>query len=176
MLDLTTYSTTELADLFNRDPIVSNKRLLQGSILVEARTRFKFDWEFGRYIKQHESMSKLSVNYRGKLMQYARTFKDLDHTGISYSVASIISEPRYIEFSKYLYEFTHGNNLSIDEVRAEIRRLQGNPYQIEKDELSEHDYLEYRNLILPILEGLSEDTAIRILKSCKQAIKRNWKL
>jgi hypothetical protein len=175
MQDLSNHTIEQLAELFEKDPIITNKRLLQGCILVEARSRFKFDWEFGRWVKINPAIAKLSVNYRGKLMQYARYFHGKDHTGISYSVAAIISEPRYREISNKLYKTALNSDLTIDEIRAEVRRLQGNEYSVSKAEISEEDYLRYRNEILPILDGLSEEAAHRVLKSCKQAISRNWK-
>jgi len=115
--DLKDLSLDELVVRF--EEIDRQSHLLKGKILLEARSRFKSDPEFGKWISTQSNCLGRSQKTRNRLMHLAGFFtdsKDLD--GISISAAYEISSPANKEIAEKVYEEVHEKNLSLKEVRA----------------------------------------------------------
>jgi hypothetical protein len=113
--DLSVLSIEELADQYVE--IDRQSHLLKGKILLEARTRFQSDKEFGQWISTH-SLCVGSQQARNRLMHLADFFNnEKDMTGISITAAYEISSPINKDKALSVYKKVHGQNFSVKEVK-----------------------------------------------------------
>ena len=91
--------------------------LLKGKILLEARTRFQSDKEFGQWVSTH-SLCVGSQQSRNRLMHLASFFDDnRDMTGIAITAAYEISSPANEAKAAEVYKEVYGKNLSVKKVK-----------------------------------------------------------
>ncbi|MCK5869514.1 MAG: hypothetical protein KAG45_02520 [Methyloprofundus sp.] len=117
--DLKQLSLDELAVWY--EEIDRQSHLLKGKILLEARTRFESDKEFGQWVKTTQTLCLGSTQKtRNRLMHLAEFF-DVDGRnmeGISITAAYEISSPANKEIAEKIYKEAHENNLSVEEVKT----------------------------------------------------------
>lgn len=114
--DLTKLSLEQLADQFIE--IDRQSHILKGRILLEARSRFPSDKEFGKWVSTH-SLCVGSQQSRNRLMHLAEFFGDeRDLDGIAITVAYEISAPVNREKALTVYENIKGKNISVKEVKV----------------------------------------------------------
>jgi hypothetical protein len=100
------------------EDIDRQSHLLKGKILLEARSRFESDKEFGRWVSTQSNCLGRSQKTRNRLMHLAGFFTDnKDLEGISISAAYEISSPLNKEIAEKVYEEAHEKNLSLKEVK-----------------------------------------------------------
>jgi len=113
--DLSILSTEELAVQYIE--IDRQSHLLKGKILLEARTRFQSDKEFGKWISTH-SLCVGSQQSRNRLMHLASFFDDnRDMDGITITSAYEISSPANRDKAVDVYKKVYGKNLSVKQVK-----------------------------------------------------------
>ncbi len=126
--DLAGLSLDDLAIQYAEIDQQSN--LLKGNILLEARSRFPSDKEFGQWISTH-SLCVGSQQSRNRLMHLADFFSDgRDMEGIAITAAYEISAPVNRDKALTIYNKVRGKNLSVKEVKGLL--AEGNAKQIEK--------------------------------------------
>jgi len=101
--------------------------LLKGKILLEARSRFQSDKEFGQWGSTH-SLCVGSQQSRNRLMHLARFFDDnRDMTGITITSAYEISSPANEDKAAEVYKEVYGKNLPVKKVkelfRGEVKKV-----------------------------------------------------
>jgi len=101
--------------------------LLKGKILLEARSRFQSDKEFGQWVSTH-SLCVGSQQSRNRLMHLARFFDDnRDMTGITITSAYEISSPANEDKAAEVYKEVYGKNLPVKKVkelfRGEVKKV-----------------------------------------------------
>ncbi|MEE9338223.1 MAG: hypothetical protein V3U87_09100 [Methylococcaceae bacterium] len=98
--------------------IDQQSNLLKGNILLEARSRFPSDKEFGQWISTH-SLCVGSQQSRNRLMHLADFFCDgRDMEGITITAAYEISAPVNRDKAMTVYHEVRGKNLSVKEVKG----------------------------------------------------------
>lgn len=113
--DLTVLSLDDLANQYIE--IDRQSHLLKGKILLEARSRFPSDKEFGQWISTH-SLCVGSQQVRNRLMHLADFFDDTrDMSGISITAAYAISSPLNRSRAIEVYAEVHGKNLPVKAVK-----------------------------------------------------------
>ena len=98
-----------------------------GKILLEARSRFQSDKEFGQWVSTH-SLCVGSQQSRNRLMHLARFFDDnRDMTGITITSAYEISSPANEDKAAEVYKEVYGKNLPVKKVkelfRGEVKKV-----------------------------------------------------
>ena len=127
-LDLAGLSLDDLAIQYAEIDQQSN--LLKGNILLEARSRFPSDKEFGQWISTH-SLCVGSQQSRNRLMHLADFFSDgRDMEGIAITAAYEISAPVNRDKALTVYNKVRGKNLSVKEVKGLL--VEGDEKRIEK--------------------------------------------
>ncbi len=126
--DLAGLSLDDLAAQYAEIDQQSN--LLKGNILLEARSRFPSDKEFGQWISTH-SLCVGSQQSRNRLMHLADFFSEgRDMEGIAITAAYEISAPVNRDKALTVYNKVRGKNLSVKEVKGLL--AEGNVKKIEK--------------------------------------------
>ena len=126
--DLAGLSLDDLAAQYAEIDQQSN--LLKGNILLEARSRFPSDKEFGQWISTH-SLCVGSQQSRNRLMHLADFFSDgRDMDGIAITAAYEISAPVNRDKALTVYNEVRGKNFSVKEVKSLF--AEDNVKQIEK--------------------------------------------
>ncbi len=126
--DLAGLSLDDLAIQYAEIDQQSN--LLKGNILLEARSRFPSDKEFGQWVSTH-SLCVGSQQSRNRLMHLADFFSDgRDMEGISITAAYEISAPINSNKAVTVYNKVRGKNLSVSEVKGLLS--EGSAKRIEK--------------------------------------------
>ncbi len=98
--------------------IDQQSNLLKGNILLEARSRFSSDKEFGQWISTH-SLCVGSQQSRNRLMHLADFFSDgRDMDGIAITAAYEISAPVNRDKAVTVYNEVRGKNMSVKEVKG----------------------------------------------------------
>jgi len=119
--DLKGLSLDDLAVRY--EEIDRQSHILKGKILLEARSRFGSDKEFGKWIStQTLCLGSGTQKTRNRLMHLAEFFDDdnRDMEGISITAAYEISSPANKEIAEKIYGEVHKKNLSVKEVKALI--------------------------------------------------------
>ena len=120
--NLKSLTLDELAHRF--DDIEQQGQLLQGMVLLEARTRFDGDKEFGKW--RASSLWACSASQCTRLIQLARYFgnsKPLEK--ISITAAYEISAPANADIADEIYNYAKGRNLPVAEVKRQIAIRKG---------------------------------------------------
>ena len=108
------------------DEIGQQAQLLQGRILLEARSRFRSDEQFGIWCKKSPYLSSLHQSSRTRLINLAKFFKDdREIDKISITAAYEISAPVNADVAVEVYEFAKGKNLPVAEVKRQIAIKKG---------------------------------------------------
>lgn len=121
--NLASLSLEQLAQQF--DSIGQQAQLLQGRILLEARSRFKSDVEFGAWCMESPYLSSVHQTTRTRLLNLAKFFSDRELDKISITAAYEISAPRNADVAAEIYEMVRGKNLPVAEVKRKIAIKQG---------------------------------------------------
>lgn len=114
-------SLEELATRY--EDIDRQSQLFKGLILLEARSRFKSNNEFGDWVKSVQTLCLDAQEVRTRYMNLARYFKDKEMTGISITAAYEISAPINEAIADKVYEYAKGKNLKVAEVKQKIAEL-----------------------------------------------------
>jgi hypothetical protein len=126
--DLAGLSLDDLAIQYAEIDQQSN--LLKGNILLEARSRFPSDKEFGQWISTY-SLCVGSQQSRNRLMHLADFFSEgRDMEGIAITAAYEISAPVNRDKALTVYNKVRGKNLSVKEVKGLLS--EGSVKRIEK--------------------------------------------
>ncbi len=130
--DLKELSLDDLAVRY--EEIDRQSHLLKGKILLEARSRFESDKEFGRWIAtQTLCLGSGTQKTRNRLMHLADFFtNDRDMQGISITAAYEISSPSNSEIAEKVYKEVREKNLSVKEVKELIADNSGNKIGTDK--------------------------------------------
>ena len=122
--NLKALSLEELAHQF--EEIGQQAQLLQGRILLEAKSRFNTTNDFGAWIQeQGGTLCAVTKQHRTRLMNLAEFFdgdkRKLDK--ISITAAYEISAPINADIAEEIYEIARGKNLSVAEVKKQITQI-----------------------------------------------------
>ncbi len=173
--NLKALSLEELAQQF--EDIGQQAQLMQGQILLEARSRFEGDREFGQW--RASSLWACSSSQCTRLIQLARYFSDskpLDK--ISITAAYEISAPINSDIADAIYNEIRGKNLPVAEVKRQIALKKGimntsvvptssetviTVTEQKQDVTPEKSKLD---LIFQILDGLNVGEKLKLLREC----------
>ena len=191
--DLTSLSLDELA--FQFESIEQQSQLLQGRILLEARSRLNSDIEFGEWVSKHTgTLCSTTRQQRTRLMNLARYFGNKDIKGISLTVCYEISAPTNVDVADKVYEYALNRNLSVADIKAKIKEekkllpiLEINSEEHDQESFSETDHdtikkeelmpredvSEFVKLILSDVQSLSQNEAVRVLKLCLKELNKH---
>jgi len=169
--DLKELSLDELSIRY--EEIDRQSHLLKGKILLEARTRFKSDTEFGQWIKSTQTLCLGSTQKtRNRLMHLAEFFDgdNRDMRGISITSAYEISSPVNKKIAEKVYEKAHEKNLSVKDVKALI--LDNSEKQDSTEEKSGTKKEDNHDFGLSMEEKLAINIVDTILKGEPIVVKR----
>ena len=121
--NLKTLSLEQLEHRF--DEIGQQAQLLQGRILLEARSRFKNDVTFGAWCTKSPYLMSIHQTTRTRLINLAKFFSDRELDKISITAAYEISAPVNSDVAIEVYEFSRGKNLPVAEVKRQIALKKG---------------------------------------------------
>jgi len=129
---LNPFSADALKDL-SEDELVQRykdidqqSQLFKGQILLEMRSRFTSNIEFGQWCSVN--FTERDSSNTGKLINLAKFFqgtRSLD--GIPISAAYLIAAPGNKEISQKVYSNVSGKNLKLNEIKGMISRYKDNP-------------------------------------------------
>ena len=163
------------------EEIDQQSQLFKGLILLEARSRFPSNNEFGEWVQSVPSLCGDGNQVRNRYMNFARYFKEKEMLGISLTVAYEISSPVNQEIADTIYEYAKGKNLKVAEVKvkiAELKNKTGIPSDQNKkvEPLVLPDKLQtYKDAILDDVKDLSNQDAVRVLKLCLKELQEKNK-
>ena len=168
--DLSKLSLDELAGRYQE--IDEQAQFLKGTILLEARSRFVSNIEFGNWIQSIHALSVDTQQTRTKYMNFARYFKDKDRTGMPLTVCYEISAPINADIADKVYQAALGKNLSVAQIKAEIANAKGllpenvNEGSGESELMPLGDISRFMEQVLSDVDELPKPEAIRVLKEC----------
>jgi hypothetical protein len=171
-------SLNELADRYVQ--IDSQAHMMKGLILLEARSRFPSNNEFGNWVKSVVALCDDGHQVRNRLMRYAKFFKDKDTTGISLTSCYAISAVDD-DIAEVIYSKVKGKNLSVEQVKDLIKKAkkgitpEREKQKFDTDVLSEDDITIYVNTVLNEFSKLSDKNVILILQKCIKATREKIK-
>ncbi len=179
-VDKTSLADLTLDELVNRyNQIDYQSHIMKGLILLEARSRFPSNNEFGDWIQSVQSICLDSQPVRTRLMNFASYFKDKDTTGISLSACYEISAPINADIADKVYQVALNQNLSVAQIKAEISKAKGLlPERVdegsgEPELMPLGDISRFMEQVLVDIGELSKNDAIRVLDECKKQLKKN---
>ncbi len=179
-VDKTSLSDLTLDELVNRyNQIDYQSHIMKGLILLEARSRFPSNNEFGDWIQSVHSICLDSQPVRTRLMNFASYFKNKDTTGISLSACYEISAPINSNIADKVYQEALNKNLSVAEIKAEIAKAKGLSPQSENEGNGEQELMPLGDIasfiehILGEIGSLPKKEALRVLEECKKEIKKS---
>ena len=115
-------SSLSLQDLAIRyRDINSQSQLFKRMILLEARSRFNSNIEFGDWVQSVKALCLDGQPARTRYMNYARYFSNKDKAGISLTACYEISRPENADVADVVYEEVLKKNLSVAEVKQKIK-------------------------------------------------------
>jgi hypothetical protein len=153
---------------------------MKGLILLEARSRFLSNNDFGDWVQSVPSLCGDGNQIRNRYMNFARYFKDKDRAGISLTVAYEISAPVNANIADQIYTEALNKNLSVSEIRQRIKTAKGLPNdetqlescsaepEIMPDDTNDNDV---RIQVLANVEGIRIDHAIMLLQDCIKVLR-----
>ena len=174
--DLSKLSLDELAGRYQE--IDEQAQFLKGTILLEARSRFASNIEFGQWIQSIHALSVDTQQTRTKYMNFARYFKDKDRTGIPLTVCYEISAPINADVADKVYQAALGQNLSVAQIKAEIAKAKGLLPSSENEPTGEPELMPLEDIssfmehILAEIGELPKHEAIRVLKECEKQLRK----
>lgn len=158
--------------------IDNQSRLLKGKILLEARSRFKADIDFGNWIRGVELFDTYHRSQLHNLMNLAKFFSDKNMDGISVTVGYEISKPGNSDIAEDLYNLALNKNLSVAQIKTEIDKARGLLAELvtESNGKTELMHLEdisiFMKQVLSDISDLTKADAIRVLDECKKELKK----
>lgn len=158
--------------------IDNQSRLLKGKILLEARSRFKADIDFGNWIRGVELFDTYHRSQLHNLMNLAKFFSDKNMDGISVTVGYEISKPSNSDIAEDLYNLALNKNLSVAQIKTEIDKARGLLAEVvtESNGKTELMHLEdisiFMKQVLSDISNLPKADAIRVLDECKKELKK----
>jgi hypothetical protein len=176
----TTLSDLSLDELVDRFIAIDNQaHLLKGLILLEARSKFSSDKEFGQWvISTGINNSTKTRQIRTQLMNLASYFKDKDTTGISLSACYEISAPINADIADKVYQAALNKNLSVAQIKAEIAKAKGllpesvNEGSGEPELMPLGDISSFMEQVMADISNLPKAEAIRVLKTCLKELNK----
>jgi hypothetical protein len=173
--DLSVLTLDELANRY--EEINQQSQLFKGLILLEARSRFPSNNEFGDWVQSVPSLCGDGNQVRNRYMNFAKYFKDKERLGISLTAAYEISAPANEAVADRVYEYALNKNLPVAEIKKQIKLIKQElclvaetPENKESgcklELLSSEDFALYEKVIIDDVKDISEQNAIRILNSC----------
>ncbi len=174
--NLSKLSLDELAGRYQE--IDEQAQFLKGTILLEARSRFASNIEFGNWIQSIHALSVDTQQTRTKYMNFARYFKDKDRTGMPLTVCYEISAPINADIADKVYQEALNKNLSVAQIKAEIAKAKGLlPESVkasgEPELMPLGDISRFMEQVLADIGELPKQEAIRVLDECRKKIKKN---
>lgn len=175
--DLSALTLEELANRY--EEINQQSQLFKGLILLEARSRFLSNNEFGDWVQSVPSLCGDGNQVRNRYMNFAKYFKDKELLGISLTAAYEISAPVNEDVADKIYEYALNKNLSVAEIKKQIQIAKGlsleenkiEPVTVEPVLLPFEDLETFKQVILSDIEGLSEQNAIKVLQDCIKEVR-----
>jgi hypothetical protein len=168
--NLSKLSLDELAGRYQE--IDEQAQFLKGTILLEARSRFASNIEFGNWIQSIHALSVDAQQTRTKYMNFARYFKNKDRTGMPLTVCYEISAPINADIADKVYQAALNKNLSVAQIKAEIAKAKGllpesvNEGSGEPELMPLEDISSFMEQVLADVQQLPVNEAIRVLKEC----------
>ncbi len=152
-LDLRALSLDDLAEQII--DIERQSHVLKGQILLEARSRFNADLEFGKW-RSEKFSDRLSEKMANNLMHLAKFFDDQKLGKIPVSAAYLIAAPQHEDIADVVYErVIELGKPSLKNVKAIIAELKPSELKNEKlevnkeeiyqkmDKLSKHELIDF---------------------------------
>ena len=170
--DLSKLSLDDLADQYNE--IDRQSHLLKGRILLEARSRFESDKEFGQWVATH-SLCVGSQQQRNRLMHLADFFKEeKELESISITAAYAISAPVYREVARLVYDEVKGKDVAVKEVKALLNEKapQNNQNENKKSDLEPDSNQLAEKLVNRTLSHYSNEFKMDVLKKAMKLLKK----
>lgn len=163
---LTDLSLDELANRYLQ--IDTQSHMMKGLILLEARSRFPSNNDFGDWVKNVFTLCEDAAPVRNRLMRYADFFKDRDQSGISLTACYAISSQDK-PIAEEVYAVVKGKDLPVDEVKQIIRKTKGIPeLKTPPAAITKH---QVANKIINLVNQLDEADAIEVLERCLRMVR-----
>lgn len=177
-VDKTSLSDLTLDELANRyNEIDYQSHIVKGLILLEARSRFPSNNDFGVWIQSVQTICLDSQPVRTRLMNFADYFKDKDTTGISLSACYEISAPINTNIADKVYQTALNQNLSVAQIKTEIAKAKGllpenvNEGSSEPELVPLEDISSFMEQVLADIRELPTNEALRVLDECRKELK-----
>jgi hypothetical protein len=168
--DLSVLTLDQLAARY--EEIDQQSQLFKGLILLEARSRFPSNNEFGDWVQSVPSLCGDGNQVRNRYMNFANYFKDRDRTGITITACYEISAPINADIADKVYQAALNQNLSVAQIKAEIAKAKGllpesvNEGSGELELMPLGDISRFMEQVLADIDKLPKREAIRVLKEC----------
>jgi hypothetical protein len=173
--DLSVLTLDQLAARY--EEIDQQSQLFKGLILLEARSRFPSNNEFGDWVQSVPSLCGDGNQVRNRYMNFANYFKDRDRTGITITACYEISAPINADIADKVYQAALGKNLSVAQIKAEIANAKGlllesvNEGSGEPELMPLEDISKFMEQVMADIANLSKIEALRVLDECKKQVK-----
>jgi hypothetical protein len=174
--DLSVLTLEQLAARY--EEIDQQSQLFKGLILLEARSRFPSNNEFGDWVQSVPSLCGDGNQVRNRYMNFANYFKDRDRTGITITACYEISAPINADVADKVYQAALNKNLSVAQIKAEIAKAKGllpesvNESSGEPELMPLEDISRFMEQVLADIAQLPKADAIRVLDECKKELKK----
>lgn len=177
--DLTSLNLDELAERYQ--DIDQQAQLMKGLILLEARSRFPSNNEFGDWIQTVPTLCGDGNQIRNRYMNFAKYFKGKDRTGISLTACYEISAPINEQVSDKIYEYALNKNLSVSDIKAKIKfekklltsltntseeTVEFNENMDKPELMPREDISSFIQQVLLDIDPLPQHEAVRVLRLC----------
>ena len=172
--DLSVLTLEQLAARY--EEIDQQSQLFKGLILLEARSRFPSNNEFGDWVQTVPSLCGDGNQVRNRYMNFANYFKDRDRTGITITACYEISAPINADIADKVYQAALNKNLSVAQIKAEIAKAKGllpesvNEGSGEPELMPLGDISRFMEQVLADISELPKAEAIRVLKECMKKL------
>jgi hypothetical protein len=174
--DLSVLTLEQLAARY--EEIDQQSQLFKGLILLEARSRFPSNNEFGDWVQSVPSLCGDGNQVRNRYMNFANYFKDRDRTGITITACYEISAPINADIADKVYQVALNKNLSVAQIKAEIAKAKGllpesvNEGSGEPELMPPEDLETFKQVVLLDIKELSPHNALAVLKDCIKEIRK----
>ena len=173
--DLSVLTLDQLAARY--EEIDQQSQLFKGLILLEARSRFPSNNEFGDWVQSVPSLCGDGNQVRNRYMNFANYFKDRDRTGITITACYEISAPINADIADKVYQAALGKNLSVAQIKAEIAKAKGlMPESVkasgEPELMPLEDISRFMEQVLADIGELPKNDAMRVLRACMKEINK----
>ena len=173
--DLSTLTLDQLAIRY--EEVNQQSQLFKGLILLEARSRFPSNNDFGDWVQHVPSLCGDGNQVRNRYMNFANYFKDKDSTGITLTACYEISAPINADIADKVYQAAINQNLSVAQIKTEIAKAKGllpenvNEGSGEPELMPLGDISSFTAQVLADIAELPKSDAMRVLEACKKELK-----